>query len=88
LNQYIDNTKVKSQVNDPDVTKEYENQKKYLESAVYSLKKRVEQETAIHNEEHKDVMFENIKLIEAISEMRKEVRKIAAKVKSNKSNNK
>jgi len=53
LHTYIESTKVKNQVNDPDVTKEYENQKKYLESAVYSLKKRVEQEAAIHNEEHK-----------------------------------
>jgi len=88
LNQYIDNTKVKNQVNDPDVTKEYENQKKYLESAVYSLKKRVEQEAAIHNKEHKSIMFENEKLIAAIVDMRKKVREIAAKVKSNKSNNK
>lgn len=88
LHTYIDNTKVKNQVNDPDVTKEYENQKKYLESAVHSLKKRVEQEAAIHNEEHKSVMFENMKLIEAIGKMRLRVKDIAAKVKSNKSNNK
>ena len=44
LHNYIDNTKVKNSVNDPDVVKEYDNQKKYLESAVHSLKKRVEQE--------------------------------------------
>lgn len=44
LQDYIDSTKQKSNVNDPDVLKEHDNQLKYLDSAVISLKKRVEQE--------------------------------------------
>ncbi len=60
----------KNKVNDPDVAKEYENQKKYLESAVTSLKKRVEQEANIHKLEHTAVMTENQKLIKDIDSMR------------------
>lgn len=85
---YIDNTKVKNTVNDPDVVKEYDNQKKYLESAVHALKKRVEQEAAIHKEEHSSVMMENMLLIKEIGDMRVEVKKVSATVKSNKSNKK
>ena len=35
---------------DPDIKKEYENQKRYLENSVNSLKKRLEKETKIHKE--------------------------------------
>ena len=35
---------------DPDIKKEYENQKRYLENSVNSLKKRLEKETQIHKE--------------------------------------
>jgi hypothetical protein len=35
---------------DPDIKKEYENQKRYLENSVNSLKKRLEKEMQIHKE--------------------------------------
>ena len=35
---------------DPDIKKEYENQKRYLENSVNSLKKRLEKEMKIHKE--------------------------------------
>ena len=35
---------------DPDIKKEYENQKRYLENSVNTLKKRLEKEMKIHKE--------------------------------------
>jgi hypothetical protein len=51
---------------DPDIKKEYVNQKKYLESSVFSLKKRLEKEQQIHREDNLNIMQENMELIKDI----------------------
>ena len=47
---YTDTKDHKNVEIDPDIKKEYENQKRYLENSVNSLKKRLEKETQIHKE--------------------------------------
>ena len=44
LRQYVEKEAQQDTEIDPDIKKEYENQKQYLESSVHSLKKRLEQE--------------------------------------------
>ena len=48
---------------DPDIKKEYENQRRYLENSQTSLKKRLEKEKQIHKEDNMNIMTENISLI-------------------------
>ena len=45
------------------IKQEYENQKKYLENSMHSLKKRIEVEGEIHKGDNKKVMDDNIDLI-------------------------
>lgn len=54
----------------PDIKKEYENQRKFLENSVHSLKKRLEKESEIHKEDNLAIMNENIKLIKEITDLR------------------
>ena len=50
LYPYVKDQEIKNVEIDPDIKKEYENQKRYLENSVNSLKKRLEKETQIHKE--------------------------------------
>lgn len=59
---------------DPDIKKEYVNQKKYLESSHHSLQKRLEKEDQIHRQDNLNVMNENTQLIDEINNLRREVR--------------
>ena len=68
---------------DPDIKKEYENQKRYLENSVNSLKKRLEKETQIHKEDNNNIMKENMELINQISDLRKEVKSLNSKLRNN-----
>ena len=61
---------------DPDIKKEYENQKRYLENSKNSLKKRLDKESQIHKEDNVSIMRENIKLIYHIQELRNDVREL------------
>lgn len=45
LYPYVKDQEIKNVEIDPDIKKEYENQKRYLENSVNSLKKRLEKET-------------------------------------------
>ena len=67
---------------DPDIKKEYENQKRYLENSVNSLKKRLEKETQIHKEDNNNIMKENMELINQIAELRKEVTTLNSKLRN------
>lgn len=64
-----DNT-VKNVEVDPDIKKEYINQRKYLESSHHSLQKRLEKEDQIHRQNNQNVMKDNIKLIKEIGDLR------------------
>jgi len=59
LSKYVDEKQNPNVDIDPDIKKEYENQKRYLENSVNSLKKRLEKETKIHKEV-KLLIFMNI----------------------------
>jgi len=61
---------------DPDIKKEYENQRRYLENSQTSLKKRLEKEKQIHKEDNMNIMTENISLISMISDLRSTVNKL------------
>ena len=61
---------------DPDIKKEYENQRRYLENSQTSLKKRLEKEKQIHKEDNMNIMTENISLIGMISDLRSTVNKL------------
>ena len=60
---YVKDQEIKNVEIDPDIKKEYENQKRYLENSVNSLKKRLEKETQIHKEDNNNIMMENMELI-------------------------
>ena len=66
---------------DPDIKKEYENQKRYLENSVNSLKKRLEKEMQIHKEDNMSIMKDNIKLIKQITKLRRRVKELTITVK-------
>lgn len=82
LHQYIDDKGMKNVEIDPDIKKEYENQKKYLQNSVNSLKKRLDKETIIHKEDNNVIMRDNIKLISEISKLRKTVKTLDSELKN------
>ena len=70
LYPYVKDQEMKNVEIDPDIKKEYENQKRYLENSKNSLKKRLEKEKQIHKEDNMQQMKDNIKLIAMINELR------------------
>lgn len=71
LYSYVKDNNRKQMEIDPDIKKEYVNQKKYLESSHHSLQKRLEKEDQIHRQDNQNVMKDNIKLIDEIGELRR-----------------
>jgi chromosome segregation ATPase len=61
---------------DPDIKKEYENQKRFLENSQNSLKRRLAREQEAHKQDNMNIMKENIKLIRMISNLRADVRRL------------
>jgi hypothetical protein len=82
LYPYVKEQEIKNVEIDPDIKKEYENQKRYLENSVNSLKKRLEKETQIHKEDNNNIMKENMELIKQISDLRKEVANLNSKLRN------
>ena len=82
LYPYVKEQEIKNVEIDPDIKKEYENQKRYLENSVNSLKKRLEKETQIHKEDNNNIMKENMELIKQISDLRKEVATLNSKLRN------
>ena len=48
--KYVKDKDIKSVEIDADIQKEYENQKKYLENSVNSLKKKLQKDSEIHKQ--------------------------------------
>ena len=82
LYPYVKDQEMKNVEIDPDIKKEYENQRRYLENSQQSLKKRLEKEQQIHKEDNMNIMRENIKLIKMISDLRTEVKELVSKEKN------
>ena len=79
---YVKDQEIKNVEIDPDIKKEYENQKRYLENSVNSLKKRLEKETQIHKEDNNNIIMENMELINQISQLRIEKQEWNTKLKN------
>jgi len=73
---------------DPEIKKENDNQRRYLENSVNSLKKRLEKETKVHKEDNLNIMRENMRLIQEITHLRKNVTSLDLKLKNNTSKSK
>ena len=82
LYPYVKDQEMKNVEIDPDIKKEYENQRKYLENSQDSLKKRLAREQDAHKQDNMNIMKENIKLIKMISELRREVKQLASQEKN------
>ena len=76
LYPYVKDREMKNVEIDPDIKKEYENQRRYLENSQQSLKKRLEKEKQIHKEDNMNIMTENISLIAMISNLRSKVKEL------------
>ena len=76
LYKFVITQEMKNVEIDPDIKKEYENQRRYLENSKNSLKKRLEKEQQIHKEDNMNIMRENIKLIKMISDLRAKVKEL------------
>lgn len=82
LYPYVKDSTSKDVEVDPDIKKEYVNQKKYLESSHHSLQKRLEKEDQVHRQNNLNVMQENIHLIEEIQKLREDVANKTAEYKT------
>jgi len=69
---------------DEDIKTEYENQKKYLNNSVTTIKKRLETERKTHKEAHLNIMKTNVNLIDEIKKLRTEVVKLDSQLKKDK----
>ena len=67
---------------DPDIKKEYENQKRYLDNSKNSLKKRLEKEQQVHKQDNMNIMRENITLIRMITDLRASVKELKSEEKN------
>ena len=61
---------------DPDIKKEFENQRRFLESSKNSLKKTLEKEGQLNQEDYRKVMEQNLLLIGMITQLREEVKRL------------
>ena len=80
---HVKEKEIGSQETDPDIKKEYENQKTYLENSVASLKKKKNKDKAAHELENLKIMKENMHLIEQIKTLRDENTMLAKNSRSN-----
>ena len=76
LYTYIQNQEAKNGDINPDIRKEYDQQKKFLENSMASMKKRVEIEMEIHKQDNQKSMNDNVLLIKDIKELRAKVREL------------
>ena len=59
---------------DPDVHKEYQRQRYYLEKSVDTLKRKLDKDNTVHKKENVRIIQENVALIREINELRKEIK--------------
>ena len=75
LFKFIKDQKAKNGDINPNIKQEYENQKKFLENSMHSLKKRLEIESQIHKADNLQIMTDNMELIKQISAVRDSIKK-------------
>ena len=84
LYTYIQNQEAKNGNINPDIRKEYDQQKKYLENSMASLRKRVEIESEIHKQDNQKSMNDNVRLINDIRELRAKVIELERRLQTKK----
>ena len=73
---FIADQRAKNSDVNPSIKLEYENQKKFLENSMHSLKKRLEIESQIHKADHLQIMTDNMDLIKRIGDVRTNIKKL------------
>merc|ERR1712137_1206550 len=58
---------------DPDIQREYNRQRDYLEKSVANLKRKLLKDSDVHRLDNQNIIQENVGLIRQISELRKEI---------------
>ena len=76
LFNFIKDQKAKNGDINPNIKQEYDNQRKFLENSIQSLKKRLEVEGQIHKADNILIMGNNMNLIDMISEVRENIIKL------------
>ena len=67
LFNFVKDQKARDEDVNQNIKMEYENQKKFLENSMHSLKKRLEVESQIHKADNLKIMSDNMDLITKIS---------------------
>lgn len=70
LFKFIKDQEAKNGDINPNIKQEYENQKKFLDNSMHSLKKRLEIEGQIHKADNLSIMTDNMDLIDKIDKVR------------------
>ena len=76
---FMKNQEAKNGDVNPHIKQEYENQTKFLDNSIHSLRKRLEIESQIHKADNMQIMMDNIELIDRIGQLRKRVRDLERK---------
>lgn len=74
LFKYIENNEQKDVTIDGEIKKEFDSQKKYLESSYKTLSKTYELKKMAHKNDNQNIMQENCDLIEQIGKMRQNLK--------------
>jgi hypothetical protein len=77
--EYVNDKKLKQVDINPEIQKEYENQRKYLENSKHSLEQKFKKDMDIHKKDSQKHMDENYNLIRQINELRSKRDKLLKK---------
>eukprot|EP00747_Dinoflagellata_sp_TGD_P106606 gnl/TRDRNA2_/TRDRNA2_169896_c0_seq1.p1 gnl/TRDRNA2_/TRDRNA2_169896_c0~~gnl/TRDRNA2_/TRDRNA2_169896_c0_seq1.p1 ORF type:complete len:264 (+),score=78.49 gnl/TRDRNA2_/TRDRNA2_169896_c0_seq1:48-794(+) len=70
--KYVPNG-IKKQELDPDIQREYNRQRDYLEKSVESLKRKLQKDSEVHRQDNMRILQENVALIREINDLRREI---------------
>merc|ERR1712187_991416 len=70
--KYVPNG-IKKQELDPDIQREYNRQRDYLEKSVESLKRKLLKDSEVHRQDNTRVLQENVALIREINELQAQI---------------
>ena len=79
--KYVNDKGKKTVDINPEIQKEYENQRKYLESSKHSLEQKLKKDMSLHKKDSQKHMKENYKLIEQINKLRKRKDELMSKTR-------
>lgn len=77
LYNFVKEQKKKNSDINPNIKREYENQRKFLENSMHSLKKRLEIEGETHKSDNLQIMTDNMNLIGEIIDIRNSINNLS-----------